>query len=446
VVTKNVLAGLLVFLMLGTQTQVGEALEQTQQQPQQIPDAPKPQQPSLPNLTGVTPGKGTTPTGSATASGSGDGQEATPGATLPDSPAIGAGKDDQPEPIVPEAGQGVKAFTIVTQVNFVTVPFTVKDNKGKLVPGLQPRDIRVYENNLRQQLAVFTTDPWPLSVALVIDQSVTQDEMTRVNNSLKALQGAFAPYDEISLYTYNNGPKLVTEATGAQSARLTQALERSKSEGRQALLAGSLGGPLAHTTNINGGEVDPNTQANRGHLEGMELNAPREVHTLNDAILEAAKSLTKAKLDRRRIIYVISDGKEYGSTAKFNEVKKYLQTNNIQVYGTLVGDSAVWGMGFLDRIHLPLQMQDNRLTDYAYATGGNVSADFRQGEIEKSFAKIAEEARVQYTIGYYTHEPFVDGKYRKLDVYVMHPNLTVLARPGYWPAAMELRPKVASVQ
>ena len=40
-----------------------------------------------------------------------------------------------------------------------------------------------------------------------------------------------------------------------------------------------------------------------------------EVHTLNDAILAAVQALSKTPSGRRRVIYVISDGKEYGSTA-----------------------------------------------------------------------------------------------------------------------------------
>ena len=38
---------------------------------------------------------------------------------------------------------------------------------------------------------LFTVDAFPLSVALVIDQSMTFDNMTKVNNSLDAVQGAF---------------------------------------------------------------------------------------------------------------------------------------------------------------------------------------------------------------------------------------------------------------
>ena len=60
------------------------------------------------------------------------------------------------------------------------------------------------------------------------------------------------------------------------------------------------------------------------------------------------------------------------------------------MYATLVGDSSVPGIGFLDRIHLPLTMRDNVLPRYTEATGtGLPDYEFRQGGIEKSFQKIA---------------------------------------------------------
>jgi len=85
-------------------------------------------------------------------------------------------------------------------------------------------------------------------------------------------------------------------------------------------------------------------------------------------------------------------------------------------------------------------MRDNILPAYAKQTGGNFDGEFRQRGIEVSFAKIAEEVRTQYTVGYYTHEPFIDGKYRSVEVKVLRPNLTVLSKPGYWPTAQESVP------
>lgn len=339
-------------------------------------------------------------------------------------------------------GKGEDAIkTLMVNVDAVDVAFTVKDSKGHLVSGLTARDVQVYENGLMQHINVFTNEGLPMSVAIVIDNSMTKDEMTRVNDAMGSLQSAFAPSDEVAVFTYNKSPNMVTEFTGAQSARLTQSIERSKGEGREPPMAGSFG-PVGQTTIINGQNFDPNTSAVRNHTS-LSLEQPIDPHPLNDAILTAAAALSTRPIERRRVIYVISDGKEYGSKAKASQVVKYLQMHQIEVDGTLVGDSAVWGLGVLDRIHLPLMMRDNVLPAFANATGGNIDAEFRTASIEKSFSKIALEARTRYTVGYTTHEPFLDGKYRHVEIKVLHPNLTVLAPQGYWPWAREQRQRPA---
>ncbi|HLI76889.1 MAG TPA: VWA domain-containing protein [Acidobacteriaceae bacterium] len=397
-----------------------------------VPDAPAPQ--TLPRLNTITPTAPATPNAPLPSAPVAQPTTPAPGSTLPSTPApTPQAQEDADSGPPPES----HAATIVRQVNFVEIPFTVKDSKGQLVPGLTYRDVQVYENGLRQQIRLFTVDPIPLSVALVIDQSVTFDTMQKINASLTALQGAFTPYDEVSIFTYNNGVKQQTGFTGAQSFRLTTALERSKAPGREANMA--MGGPLACTTCKNNLPVDPNTNGNNS--AGVILQTPeREYHTLNDAILTAAETVAKAGKGRRRVIYVISDGKEYGSTAKTKEVVRFLQTNQIAVYGTLVGDSAIPGLGFLDRIHLPLQMRDDVLPHYADATGGQCDPEFRPRGIQDSFAKLAEQVRTQYTVGYYSHEPFIDGKFRSVEVRVLRPSLDVIAKKGYYPTAEQSGP------
>jgi VWFA-related protein len=434
----SVLAGSLALMLVGIQAQPQAGQDAAAQQA--IPDAPKPQ-PILPNLRSIAPGSGTT---SASSTSNSDTQPvegpSAPVATQPAStPAESA--PGQTSVYVPQQGQGEDAIkTLMVHVDAVDVPFTVKDSKGKLVPGLEPRDVQVYENGLLQHMQLFTNDPIPLSVVIVVDQSMSQQDMDRVNASLGSLQNAFSAFDEVAVLTYNKSPRVVTAFTGAQSMRLTQAIEGAKGSGRQEIMAGSLSGPLSQTTVINDQNFDPNTAAQRNH-SGMQLSVPREVHPLNDAILAAATMLSNREMGRRRVIYVISNGNEYGSTAKTAQVIKYLLTNGVEVDGTIVGETALMGMGILDRIHLPLTMRDNVLPAYANATGGNFDAEFRPKSIETSFARIAEEVRSRYTVGYTTHEPFLDGKYRKLEVKVSRYNLTIIAPPGYWPRAMEMRPR-----
>ena len=319
----------------------------------------------------------------------------------------------------------------------MSVPVTVLDKKHQQVAGLTWRDFQIYENNVRQRIAVFSADPVALSVALVIDQSLPRDTMSKVNDSLAAIQGAFTPYDEVAVFTYADGVNNPTDFTAAQGARLPVVLAQSKKPGDYMGVPIN-GGPLYGGPSINGAPVDPNLEPQRGN-SGFGV-IPKEIHTLNDAILAAGKALSTRPQGSRRIIYVISDGKESRSKANFREVVRYLEGNQIAVYGTLVGDSATWGLGYLDKFKIPLLplSPDNILPKYADATGGHLYSEFSENGIQRSFADLASLARTQYTLGYYSHLSPLDGKYRVLDVRVLRPDLTVVAKKGYYPTATNM--------
>jgi len=412
-----------------------------QQQQPTVPDAPVPQAPKplASDVNGpITPGKGAgdIPSGPTSSSNPPAQQQPAPSSQTPSSQSKDQIQTAPPE--MPAAGEGVdKAATIIRlHVNFVEVPVTVKDSKGKLVPGLTYRDFKVFENDTREPLAFFTTDSFPLSIAFVIDQSLTSDVMAKVNNSLGAIQGALTPYDEVAVFSYNNGAQNRSGGfTGAQSARVPYVLSMTKAAGEEMLVPVN-SGPLAGcNVRQNGNCVDPNLQPGRSAGGSTFMTIPKEIHTLNDAILAAAKELSTRPKGRRRIIYVISDGKEYGSKATYKEVLRYLETNKTAVYGTLVGDSARWGEGYVSRVHLPFTMYDNILAKYILATGG--TPDFERGldGIEKSYAEIAKEARNQYTLGYYSHQPVIDGKFRKIEVRLERSGMEIIAKQGYYPSA-----------
>jgi VWFA-related protein len=411
-----------------------------QQQPTPVPDAPSPQAPKpLSDVNGpITPGLGAGDQPTSPNSSSDPSQPAAPSSQAPASQ-----NQDDIQKTPPQIADVDTTNTLIRlNVTYVEVPVTVKDAKGKLVAGLTWRDFKIYENNTKEDIKVFNVDAYPLSIAFVIDQSLTADVMAKVNNSLDAIQGALAPYDELSVFTYSNGAQNKSGGfTGAQSARVPFVLSMAKSSGTDEQVPVN-SGPLAGC-NIrqNGNCMDPNLQPGRSAGSGSGvITIPKEIHTLNDAILAAAKELSSRPRGRRRIIYVISDGKEYGSKASLKEVIRFLQTNEIAVYGTLVGSSATWGVGYLDRFHLPFTMYDNILYKYIAATGGQADSERNLNGIEKSYFDIAMDARNQYTLVYASHESVYDSKYRKIDVRVERPGLDVTAKQGYYPSAQMSAP------
>jgi VWFA-related protein len=405
--------------------------QQQRTQDQSVPDAPTPQAPdSLGNLTtGVAPGKGTQQPAPDTSS------SQAPGSAAPAAEQV----QQTPPVVIPEPGQLQKGLaTFRTTVNYVILPVTVLDKKHQQVAGLLPRDFRVYENNQPQAIRFFSADAVPLSVALVIDQSLPRDTMRKVNDSLAAIQGAFVPSDEIAVFTYADGVNNPTDFTAALSARVPAVLAASKKEGDY-LGVPINSGPFYGGPRINGQSVDPNLDPQRGN-SGVGV-IPKEIHTLNDAILAAGTALSTRPQGSRRIVYVISDGKESRSKANFREVVRYLESHQVSVYGTLVGDSATWGLGYLDKVKIPLLplSPDNILPRYTAQTGGHLYSEFSENGIQRSFADLAALARTQYTIGYYSKVPVLDGKYRTVEVDVTRPNLDVSTEKGYYPTATNLQ-------
>ena len=410
--------------------------QQTSQQ-QSVPDAPTPQAPdSLGKLgSGVTPGIGS----NETPPDAGTNTDQLPAADGSARQGQNQAQDQTQgaPPDVPAEGELQKELTtFVTRVDQVIVPVTVMDKKHQQVAGLTWRDFQVYENNVLQRMNLFSADPVALSVALVIDQSLPRDTMKKVNDSLAAIQGGFTPSDEVAVFTYADGVSNPTDFTAALGTRLPAVLAASKKPGEY-LGTPINSGPFYGGPRINNQSIDPNLDPQRGN-SGVGV-IPKEIHTLNDAIFAAGKALSTRPKGSRRIIYVISDGKESRSKATFREVVRYLNTNQIGVYGTLVGDSATWGLGYLDKYKIPLLplSPDNILPRYSDATGGHLYSEFSENGIQRSFAELAALARTQYTIGYNTKN-IVDGRYRVLDIRVKRPNLDVYARKGYWPTATNL--------
>jgi VWFA-related protein len=404
------------------------AAQQQQQQPT-IPDAPTPA--GLSDLKGqVTPGSGATADNK-------QGDQETPQDQAPNqppsqtAPATSDGFQQQ-APVIPKTPEQAEAFKIVVPVNYVDVPVRVWDKHHQLVAGLTWRQFKVYEDGQRQHIAFFTVDPYPLSVAFVIDQTLPSDIMRKVNDSLTAVTGAFSPADTVAVFTYNNSPEMVTDFTGAQGSRLPAALQSAKRPGRDMGLP-TTGGPMVSGMIINGQVADPNLAPQRGNMNGF-LVTPRESHPLNDAILYAAQALARQPKGRRRIIYVITDGKEARSKASQKEVLKFLLTNDISVYGTLVGDSATWGVGYLDKVRLPLLPTDNVMPKYTTLTGGYLEAQFSENGIQRSFADITASVRTQYTLGYYSHQPSISERHHSIDVHVDVSGLDVYAKEGYYPS------------
>jgi VWFA-related protein len=384
---------------------------------QNVPDAPAPKVPA----TGQFPGD-------APPAAKND-HPAQPAASPASTPATTPEAQQQKLPGLSTDKKELPVFVVHT--NFVLLPVIVKDNSGRLVSGLNWQDFTVYEDGAPQKLNFFTSDSLPLSAAIVIDTDLPAPTMRKVNESLTALVGAFSEFDEVALYGYGHTITQFSGYTGATNLQINQ-LSRMKKPGRESGPP-QVFGPLATGPSINGHPVtDPNAQVGSAVGASGIPNPVSESWVLNDAILRAAQDLGRRDRSRRKIIFVISDGRELGSKAGINEVRKVLLTYNIGVFAVGVDVAATPIYDKLNRPRVPGFGYQNILPRYVADTGGEAYNAFDRQAIEQAYSKITDLARNQYTLGYNAALNSANAC-RTIDVHVHRPNLRVIAKQAYCP-------------
>lgn len=398
-------------------------------QQEQLPDAPSATRPSDNPLAGAPPAPKPRSVEAAPDASAAPAQSAPPSEVKTVAPgSVPAG----------DLNSRDQLYRLVTVVNQVVIPVTVKDPSGHLVEGLQPGDFQVLENGVVQKVNFFTSDPFPLSAAVVIDSGLNDLTLRKVNATMPALLGAFSQYDEVSVYQYGDTVEKVADFQSI-GPKLSNAMKAARRHGTYGVPVTS--GPMASGPVINGRPFDPGQ---------THVSTPRrESHVLNDAILKAALDLAQRSKARRRILFVISDGREDGSNAAYGDVLKVLLSHNIALYAIGVDTAAIPGYRraqeapapHITGIHTkgPIPIPEfqwygygNLLPKYASATGGQVFSEFSQPAIETAYARATEVARNQYTLGYLAKSTAASD-YRSIEVRVDRPDLRVFARDGYFP-------------
>ncbi len=397
----------------------------------QVPDAPTPQpgagqppqaqQPQTPPVAPATPPAPTTET-----------QPPAPSEPAPQITTVPAGK----APNTPGSGADELARIIVS-VNYVLVPVRVRDASNHDVYGLTRENFTVLENDRPVPIKFFTSDPFPLSAAILVDVGMPEVALDKVRSTFTALIGAFSPYDEVAVYTYGNTVHEQQPFLAATSDRTVVTFRHVRA------IQGSNAGapaynPMTSGPSVNGRVFDPGQQRSTTYAPPKN-EAPSRV--MNDAILQAAVDLSRRDRARRKVIFIISDGRESGSTASYKDVLKVLLSEEVSVYGVAVDSAAIPGYSKLERVRLPRQPVGNILPKYASATGGQVYTDFSAMDMESAYADAAGEARNQYTIGYTSPNPATASDVmRTIEVRVNQAGLKVYARAGYYPLPAKSKP------
>ncbi len=307
------------------------------------------------------------------------------------------------------------AATLKARVSLVVLPVTVKDPTGHLVPDLTREEFRIFDDSIEQRISFFTVEAFPLSAVVLVDNDLKGKDSEMVEQSLKSIVGGLSLTDEAFVCRFDTNFHPGKGFTKDQDKLVTE-LRRVRLDAQTD--AGPTGDPFTAGAAVNGQNISggPAIQQSTKILK----NQPNKA--LDDAMYEAAQLLSDRGRDRRKIIFLISDGQNAKNNKySYETVVKELLRYNISVYGLGVGRS------YLDR-------KLNRLQSYAHDTGGDVYYSEKLNALEELYSRVTEQARNQYTLGYSPQGNDKSKDYHPVEVRVRRPGLSIKTREGYYSA------------
>jgi VWFA-related protein len=337
-----------------------------------------------------------------------------PPSAVPDVPPATATPQAQTGVSKPQ-GQSDTRNRIRVRSDLVIVPVTVKNRDGALVGDLQRDEFRIFCDNVEQQIIFFTSDPFPLSAVVLIDNDLSIKSADQVQKSLTAISAGFGPSDEVALVTYNEFTNVVDDFSFNNDQLFTK-LKRLELDHHYP--GSPVGGPLTAGPTANG----KSTETGQPTQLGVRQELPHK--DLDDAIFDAATMLKGRGRDRRKIIFLISDGNNAkNNTHTFDQTLQLLLTSDVSVYSISVG-------------HAFLQKQTLRLEKYASKSGGDTFYAGNDRGLEGLYSNVTEQARNQYTLTFSPQDTDRTQDFHSIEVRVRRPSLEVSTREGYYQSGL----------
>lgn len=311
-----------------------------------------------------------------------------------------------------------KPFSLRVPVELVLVPVSVEDGDGKLIPGLQKEDFQLIEEGVPQVIRYFSSDPVPLSAAILIDRSTDAGTQNLLKETLLSLVESFSPFDEVAVFQFEHITDKVQDFTSNKD-ELLKAFDKITLKGTA---PGFVGGPFGGT----GGQFESDTTVNGIPLETGKgkVPPPKTLNThIHDAVFTAAQAIRGRDRNRRGSIILISNGQNApGNRNSYDRTMEALQQREITVFAIAQGASV-----FYRRL--------NTLSRYANPTGGAVFYPTKNSGFAETYQKITQLARNRYVLGFMPKGSIEKVTFRKLEVRLTNKSIKadrIRSRNGYY--------------
>ncbi len=271
-------------------------------------------------------------------------------------------------PVVP-AAQQQPTFRSAQRV--VAVYATVVDRGGRLAADLTQADFRVSDDGRPVDITVFSNEPQPATVAILLDMSTSiAPKVMQVRESTARFVDALGPDDRVRIVTFGDEIAVSPLLTGDKEA-LVRILHEELWPGGATPLWNAMGAAMTSLAGEPG----------------------------------------------RRVLLTLTDGNDSASLsgwpATLGDVERQATSDEFMVYAI-----GMEGAGL-----------DQRIARLADATGGGHFQVKRDADLAATFSRVADELRQQYLLGFAIGN--LDGRLHRVDVRVVRPGLTARARKTY---------------
>ncbi len=295
---------------------------------------------------------------------------------------------------------------VIVGTNLVTVNVIVTDRNGHYVQGLSEDQFAVYDNNIKQQIAHFSSEPSPLSIGIVCEIHESRSEQTRqVLAAVKQFTSTLRSEDDFFFMAFSEHGSFTTDFI-------------------------------------------PSSDQVLDHLRGVKPGGPSSFY---DSVYSAAARVRKAH-NLKKALLLVSDGHDTNSAHSYHSLRNRLRTLDAQVYAIGITDPALdqsasqrrWFFEDITRqgtrrsIPISPEIATGRavLAEMSRVSGGSIYLPETESEAELAYicSQIALELRQQYTLAFYSNAT-VSNEWHKLKVRVRESrprsDLTLSYRKGY---------------
>jgi len=271
-------------------------------------------------------------------------------------------------------------------IEVINLNVSITDARNRYVTDLVEKNFAVFEDGVKQELALFSHENLPISLVLMMDCSASMDEKLKVaQDAAVGFVKTLNARDLAQVVQFNDRRTVLQDFT-ADHGLLEAAIRRTEASGPTAL---------------------------------------------HNALYVSLKELDKQKSGRelrRRAIVLLSDGEDTASLVTDDQVMELARKSEIAIYSISLRPSRSQ-----DRNRLAFSQAEHLLTTLSQETGGQVHFPNSLSELDSVYARVAEELRTQYTLGYVSSNKRRDGKWRRIVVRIPErDDLQIRHKIGYY--------------